>query len=103
MSLKAERNILNISGIFQSVKKINFLCMNTSSKKTATLFALALMPAFGFSQGTILEGETYLSNPLFVTLLGVIIFLLIVLLALSQVLKNLGQSDLFIRNGKKEN
>lgn len=56
-----------------------------------------LLPAITFAQeGS--SGTSYFSNALFNTLLVVIIALLIVIVALGQALKNVGQSDLFKKN-----
>jgi len=73
------------------------------NKNSIWLLGLFLAPFSSFSQGQILSGETSFSNPLFNTLLGVIIFLLIVIVALSQVLKNIGQSDYVARQNQKNN
>lgn len=76
------------------------------SRKTKNYLALAMMalPMLGFSQE---QTTTVFSNALFNVMLGVVIFLLIVIIALSQVLKNLSQSDTFINmirgNEEKKN
>lgn len=66
------------------------------------LILMSLAPVLGFSEGQILSGETNFSNPLFNTLLGVIVFLLIVIVALTQVLKNIAQSDIVTKRKNEE-
>jgi cytochrome c oxidase cbb3-type subunit III len=72
------------------------------TRQSSLLILLSLAPVLGFSQGQILSGETNFSNPLFNTLLGVIIFLLIVIVAMTQVLKNIAQSDIVTRKRNEE-
>jgi len=77
--------------------------MNTIHNKNRTwLILLSVSPLLSFSQGVTPEGDTYFSNALFNTLLGTIIFLLIILVVLTQSLKNIAQSDFIIRQQKEK-
>lgn len=76
---------------------------NKFQNKRNFMVALMVLPMLSFSQGQILEGSTNFSNALFNTLLGVIIFLMIVIVAMSQVLKNLSQSDYITKKIKEKN
>ncbi|MCE3258837.1 MAG: hypothetical protein K0S12_478 [Bacteroidetes bacterium] len=65
------------------------------------MVCLLLLPALSFAEGQILQGNTIFSNALFIALLAIIIFLLIVAMALTKVLKNLAKSDLLLKLKEK--
>lgn len=80
--------------------------MRNKINKFSVWFLLALLPAFSFAQsGSILRGDTYLSNALFNTLMVVIILLLILIVALTEALKNIAKSDYLLKESseKKDN
>lgn len=76
-----------------------------SLKKIQRKFALGaflLLPLINFSQeAAAAEKPSVFANPMFNTLLGLIIVLLIIIAALSSVIKNLGDSD-FLANREKK-
>jgi len=63
------------------------------NKKTKLILLALLMPLINFSQEVAPKAPTVFSNPLFNTLLALVILLLIIIAALSTVIKNLGDSD----------
>lgn len=78
--------------------------MKSLANKTSKLALLAflLMPLFNYSQGAAqTSSPTVFSNPLFNTLLVLIVVLLFIIAALSSVIKNLGDSD-YIQNQQKK-
>lgn len=79
--------------------------MNTlnQNKKRISLAIIGLMamPFISAAQEANAAGSTYFSNALFNTLLSIIILLAIIVVALSNVLKNISNSDLLIRLMKK--
>ncbi|MGZ4043609.1 MAG: cbb3-type cytochrome c oxidase N-terminal domain-containing protein [Bacteroidia bacterium] len=78
--------------------------MNTPiAKKRNWLIALLGAPLLTFSQEAVRSTPTVFSNALFNTLLGIIVFLLIVIVALNRVLKNLAQSDYLAKQKENEN
>ncbi len=70
------------------------------NKKNKLILLALLMPLVNFSQETAAEAPTVFSNPLFNTLLALVILLLIIIAALSAVIKNLGDSD-FMKQQQK--
>ncbi len=69
---------------------------NFINKKSKWLISLLASPIVTFAQDAKAEPtSTYFSNPLFVTLLTAIILLLMLIVAMSSVLKNLTQSEYF--------
>ncbi len=76
--------------------------MNKVNKIKATALALAL-PFIGLCQEAGASNNTYFSNALFNTLLGIIILLLIIIVAFSNVVKNVADSDFFDKRIKDEN
>lgn len=76
--------------------------MNKLNKIKATALALAL-PFIGLCQQAEASNNTYFSNALFNTLLGIIILLLIIIVAFSNVVKNVADSDFFDKRVKEEN
>lgn len=77
---------------------------NRKTNSRALLIILSgLLPFLVFSQNQqAVQTGSYFSNPLFNTLLGVILFLLIMVVALGSALKNLIGSDLYVEKIKKE-
>jgi cytochrome c oxidase cbb3-type subunit III len=66
------------------------------------IFLIALLPSVVFGAEKTSAPGTYFSNPLFNTLLAIIIVLLIMVIALSRALKNLISSDMILEKFKKE-
>ncbi len=79
--------------------------MNTlnqnKKRKSLAIIGLLAMPFISAAQEANAAGSTYFSNALFNTLLSIIILLAIIVVALSNVLKNISNSDLLIRLMKK--
>lgn len=71
-----------------------------TSRKRKALALMMMIPLFGFSQQAA-SSDTYFSNPLFNTLLVVIIILAIMIVALSGALKNIFSSDMYVDKLKK--
>lgn len=63
---------------------------------------LMLLPLLGICQGNAAANDSYFSNALFNTLLGIILLLLIIILAFSNVVKNVADSDYFDKKIKNE-
>lgn len=74
--------------------------MKPKVNKRVALASVTFLPALIFAQEQQAQGTTAFSNALFNTLLGIIIFLLIVIVALSQVMKNIAQSDYLLKKNK---
>ena len=64
---------------------------------------LMLLPILGVCQNNTATNDTYFSNALFNTLLGIILLLLIIIVAFSNVVKNVADSDYFDKKIKNEN
>ena len=75
--------------------------MSKLSKISAVAFSL-FFPAIGICQSETSSTQTYFSNPLFNTLLGIIILLLIIIIAFGTVLKNVADSDFLDQKLKKD-
>ncbi len=78
--------------------------MKSKLHKYAVWFnAFMLLPLINFAQGTQASStSTYFSNALFLAMLAVITILLIVIVALTQALKNIGQSDYLLRRDEND-
>ena len=75
----------------------------TKTSKLKLLSALLALPVATFAQDTELVTSSYFSNALFDTLIVAILLLLILIVAMSSVLKNLTQSEYFLNKYKTKN
>ena len=71
--------------------------LHKNKKSIATLLCLLLFPFVSLAQENTATTSSYFSNPLFNTLLVTIILLAILVMALSNVLKNISGSDFLIK------
>src|SRR5690349_16012911 len=70
--------------------------------RRSAAFLVALLPSVLFGAENTSTPGNYFSNPLFNTLLAIIIVLLIMVVTLSRALKNLISSDMILEKFKKE-
>ncbi len=66
-------------------------------------FIAGFFPLQSFCQNATANNSSYFSNPLFNTMLAVILFLAIIILSLSTVIKNVADSDFLNKKIKKDN
>lgn len=74
---------------------------NTSSKTKLAILAFLVMPFINCAQSANGQEQSYFSNPLFLSLLGLILILLIVIIGLGQALKNLASGDILVNKFKE--
>lgn len=85
------------------MKKNKPIIMSQLNKLKAVVVSL-LFPAIAFCQTeTTTSTQTYFSNALFNTLLGVVVLLLIIIISFSNAIKNIADSDFLDKKLKAEN
>lgn len=76
--------------------------MKHRSKKTKNwLLAFLFLPFLNFAQAGGESGQSYFSNPLFLTLLALIFILLMVIVGLGQALRNIASGDYLVNKFKE--